>query len=262
MIKENLNKTSSSTKGVRATHIYSNMLDQMRYIHSIEYAKDKKVVDIACGVGWGTFLLSKTAKEVIGVDLSEIAIDTAKKYYNSHNINYICNYLQNSEIEDSEIDLITSFETIEHIEEPKLLINEYHRILKRDGFLLLSTPNGVTFKNSLLDKPFNPFHVEEYDKESLLRLFDNNWEIVEYRGQYPMSNAEDIKTYRKYIEHYWIGMKLRNRFGFIGQSLFILLGKLKIFLVNEPAYQYSCAPQIIINDDQPAYHFIVLKPKK
>jgi 2-polyprenyl-3-methyl-5-hydroxy-6-metoxy-1,4-benzoquinol methylase len=262
MKKENLNKTSSSSKGVRATHIYSNMLDQMRYIHSLEYAKDKKVVDIACGVGWGAFLLSKTAKEVIGVDLSEIAINTSRKYYNAQNITYVCDYLHQVGINDSDIDLITSFETIEHIEEPKLLIKEFHRILKKDGFLLLSTPNGVTFKNSSTDKPFNPFHVEEYDKESLIALFDNNWEIIEYRGQYPMSNIEEISKYRKYIKHYWIGMKLRDRFGFIGQSLFLILGKLKIFLVNEPAYQYSCAPQIINNDNQPAYHYIILKPKK
>lgn len=262
MKTENLNKISSSTKGVRASHIYSNMLDQMRYIHSLDFAKEKKVVDIACGVGWGTFLLSKTAREVIGVDLSDNAINTAIKYYNSHNINYVCNYLHNAGIKDSDIDLITSFETIEHIEEPKLLINEFHRILKNDGYLLLSTPNGITFKKSLTAKPFNPFHVEEYDKQSLIELFGNKWEIVEYRGQYPMSNPVDIRRYSKYIKHYWIGKKLRNRFGFIGQLLFILLGKLKIFLVNEPAYQYSCAPQIINNDNQPAHHFIILKPKK
>ena len=79
MKKEKINKGSKSDLGVRATHIYANMLDQMRYIYTLNYIVGKDVLDIACGVGWGTYVMSKVASNVYGVDLSDTAINTTVK---------------------------------------------------------------------------------------------------------------------------------------------------------------------------------------
>ena len=113
-----LNKNAANTSGARSDHSYGNILDQKRYIFALKYVHDKKVLDCACGVGWGSFLMASAgAREVYGIDISEAAINSSKLFYYNENINYIKGTPYDLP-QDYKFDLITSFETIEHVENP------------------------------------------------------------------------------------------------------------------------------------------------
>ncbi len=83
MFLKKLNQIASNQSGVRANVMYGNILDQERYIKSLSYVKNKDVLDCACGIGWGSYLIANVgANHVTSVDLSEEAISAAKNYFN------------------------------------------------------------------------------------------------------------------------------------------------------------------------------------
>lgn len=264
MKTENLNLKASNTSGARANYSYGNMLDQMRYIYALRYINDKEVLDVACGVGWGSYLIGMAgAKKVTSIDLSEEAIKTAKKYYSNFNIEYICNYLEKSKVADSSIDVITSFETFEHLENPKSMLDEFYKVIKPNGVLLLSTPNAHAFKYKRDDSPHNPYHFQEYYKEDINQIIKDKWDIIEYKGQYSMlAESSEVFKYRKWIRDYYIQMSLSNKIGVLGKVIILIFRKLNILTLNEPAFSGSCEPISIQINNEPAFHYFILKPKK
>jgi 2-polyprenyl-3-methyl-5-hydroxy-6-metoxy-1,4-benzoquinol methylase len=257
------NKKANNYTGVRANVQYSNMLDQMRYIEALEYVKGLDVLDIACGVGWGSYLLAKGgANKVTGIDLSEDALLNAKKYYNSSNVNYILGNSSKIPVDSNSFDVIVSFETIEHVENPDTFIEELHRVSKKNTLLVLSTPNGYCFKNSINGKPENPFHFQEYLKDDIENMFNKDkWQIISYKGQYPMKvESKDIKEYQRFISNYWKFKRYISKFGLIGRLVIFVLSKLSLIsVIIEPAYKDSCMPKDLDEGYEPAYHFFLFK---
>lgn len=257
-----LNKEATNVSGVRANISYGNMLDQERYISILNDVKNATVLDCACGVGWGSYLIANAgAKHTVSVDLSYSAIKSAKQFYNHEKIDYINADIIELSL-DYKFDVITSFETIEHLENPQ----EFLKILKKysndQTTLYLSTPNGNIFKSRNI--PENPFHVDEYSKNQLALLFDNaGWSIKEYLGQYLMHKNDKIKIeqYKVFIKKFWSDKKLTDKYG-VGYQLF---GKIYRRVTNQilqdPAHQESCRPVRVNNDHEPAYHFFKLMLK-
>lgn len=142
------------------------------YAESLKYVENKFVLDIACGVGWGTEVLAKKAKYVIGVDIDPSAIQYAKQEYIGNNF---C-FCQGSilKIPFPEIfDVVNSIETFEHVKryEIEFLISECHRVLKPKGLFVFSTPDCDQFfyqpKN---ESEYVGFHFWHYTKGELLSL--------------------------------------------------------------------------------------------
>jgi len=263
MRTEELNLKASNSSGARPDYLYGSMLDQMRYIYALQYVKDKNVLDIACGIGWGSYLMAMSgAQKVFAIDLSQEAIHTAKKYYINPNIVYICGSLEDSNIPDKSIDVVTSFETFEHLENPILILNEFHRILKPNGVLLLSTPNGYATKFKQKDLPHNPYHFQEYFKKEIVQMLGDKWEILEYKGQYPMrAESTEIFKYRRFIRDYFIITKLVHKIGILGRVVGFVFRRFGILTLAEPAFVGSCEPVDIQNSNEPAYHYFILRPK-
>lgn len=136
-----------------------------RYKFASNFVKGKKVLDIACGVGYGCKIYSEFgAKSIVGVDILNSNIQYAKLKYSANNISFIQNNLYDIDYEE-EFDVITSFETIEHIENDSLALRKLYKALKPDGILMISTPNRkITSPNAktIKDKPENEFHIREY----------------------------------------------------------------------------------------------------
>lgn len=195
--------------------------------------------------------------------MSAKALNDARKYYQAVNVEYIQGTENNLLlIESNSIDIAVSFETIEHVLEPDILLSEIHRVLKGDGILLLSTPNGICTQKKYPQKPYNPFHCKEYSKDDLLILLNQFWDIAEYYGQHPMKiGSIEILQYQKWIRDYWFMQNLLNYSNFWGGKANLLLRKLGIVISSEPAYTDSCFPKLISNDEQAAYHFVICKPK-
>jgi len=135
-----------------------------RYSAALDIVKDKVVLDIASGSGYGTQMLAKEAKFVYGVDINETAINYAKKNYNAKNIEYKVGNGETIPLPDKSVDVVITFETIEHIADYKKFMQEVSRVLKTDGLAVVSTPNDIEFSEG------NHFHLHEFEYEELKDL--------------------------------------------------------------------------------------------
>jgi ubiquinone/menaquinone biosynthesis C-methylase UbiE len=140
-----------------------------RYGLTIPFIEKKIVLDIACGEGYGSKLLSSKASEVIAVDIDLETIQEAKKKYNTSNITFIQGSADNIPVKDSYIDIVISFETIEHHDKHEEMMNEIKRVLKPDGILIISSPEKTGEISS------NKFHVKELTKIEFIDLIANHF---------------------------------------------------------------------------------------
>lgn len=134
-----------------------------RYYSVLKLVRGKKVLDAACGTGYGSALIASVAETVMGIDISSEAIDYAQKHYGSiKNLKYIQSSIENIPFPDDSFDVIVSFETIEHITEPvqNKFLSEIRRCLMADGLLVMSTPDKNTYSD--IPKFNNEFHLKEF----------------------------------------------------------------------------------------------------
>lgn len=155
----------------------------VRYRVAADLVKGKTVLDIASGSGYGCVELALTAKKVYGVDIDKDAIAYAKKNYAADNIEFIEGDGVKIPLEDNQVDVVVTFETIEHIEDYDTFMKEVSRVLSPDGLLILSTPNDIEFPED------NHYHVHEFEEDELTKL---------------------VKRYFKNTEHYYQATWLYN----------------------------------------------------
>ncbi len=186
-----------------------------RYRFAAQFARERVVLDCACGIGYGAFLLATRggASRVTGVDIAKEAIRKAKGLYRNLNLSYEIIAPSSLPFEDKLFDTIVSFETIEHADSPKQFLVELKRVLKEDGMLVISTPNK-RFHSFGKRTPWNPFHsVEFYPKEFLSLLKDEFSNVVFWGGQ--EFDSLDVLTVAKknYIEmkYYTFGVESTMR---------------------------------------------------
>lgn len=139
-----------------------------RYRFASRFVAGKRVLDIACGTGYGSALLRKAgARSVFGVDLSESALEEAIRLYGpDYRVGSIIDFA-----EGAPYDVIVSYETIEHVADYEAALANLHRILAPAGTLLLSTPHrpvNSPHLQSLDDTPSNPFHVREFSVDEIV----------------------------------------------------------------------------------------------
>src|SRR5258706_12690362 len=112
-----------------------------RYAIAKSFAENKQVLDIACGEGYGSNLLADAAAKVWGVDINAETIRQATNKYKKNNLVFSEGSIENIPCENSSIDLVVCFETIEHIVNHDKLMAEIKRVLKPLGILIASTPD-------------------------------------------------------------------------------------------------------------------------
>jgi len=136
------------------------------------------VADCACGVGYGTFLLSNSVKSIIGFDIAEEALSHANNNFKLANNSFI----HADNILNNKFDFIISFETIEHMDENDgdAFLTNFKNALKPGGKLLISTPLNKTNKKHNV----TPYHIREYDDyEFPEKLVTNGFKIIKMYGQ-------------------------------------------------------------------------------
>ena len=153
-----------------------------RYHMAAGYCVGRVVLDIACGAGYGCAMLKEAgARSVIGVDLAWQAMADSMRSL-APGIQLIQADGTALPLAAASIDVVTSFETLEHISNCAGFLRELRRVLKPDGLLLLSTPNALTSK-PVNGVPRNPFHVREFTPEELLGILQEQFSCVELCGQ-------------------------------------------------------------------------------
>ncbi len=130
----------------------------VRYELAKRFVKDKNVLEIASGSGYGAKILAEAgAAKVTAIDIDEKAQIAAKKKYPDQIIEFITGNAENINKEDNFFDILISFETIEHLKNYEHFLSEAERVLKPDGIAIISTPNREISKGK------NPFHIKEFN---------------------------------------------------------------------------------------------------
>lgn len=154
-----------------------------RYNSVYNLVKDKIVLDIACGTGYGSALLAQNSKYVYGVDISQEAIDYCNENYNMANLSYRKGSVSKIPLEDNSIEVIISFETIEHVNEElqEAFKKEISRVLKKDGLLIMSTPDKYVYSD--IPQYENEFHIKEFYKDEFKEFFADIFKNVRFFNQ-------------------------------------------------------------------------------
>ncbi|HUL56883.1 MAG TPA: class I SAM-dependent methyltransferase [Usitatibacter sp.] len=155
-----------------------------RYHFALRWVAGKRVLDAACGEGYGTALLARSAASVTGIDISAQAIEHAKAAYAGiANAAFACAPCTAIPLEDGSVDVAVSFETIEHLAEQERFLDELARVLTPGGVVLLSCPNKLEYadKRSYV----NEFHVKELYREELAALVAARWPHSTWFAQRP-----------------------------------------------------------------------------
>lgn len=134
-----------------------------RYAFAARLARHKRVLDIACGMGYGSFELSKHAASVVGLDVSAEAVEAAGQRYQAPNLTFLTAPAQQIPCEDHSFDLIVAFEVIEHLGDWQALLAEARRLLAPGGQFIVSTPNKEYYAETRRLAGPNPFHIHEFE---------------------------------------------------------------------------------------------------
>ncbi|HCT64580.1 MAG TPA: glycosyl transferase family 2 [Lachnospiraceae bacterium] len=153
-----------------------------RYIFAKNILSDKNILDSACGSGYGTAILSSNNNNVVGLDISEEAIEYAKENYLNKDINFVVGSIAELPFADNSFDGVVSFETIEHVhgEVQNKFLQEVKRVLKNNGILVISTPNHDVYKI----KGENHFHVKEFTFQEFKTFLESNFKQVKLYSQH------------------------------------------------------------------------------
>ena len=113
-----------------------------RYAFARRFARDKRVLDAACGEGYGSAMLAPAAASVLGVDIDEPAVAHARQRYAQHaNLRFEQGDCTALACGDAQFDLIVSFETLEHVAAQQALIAGFASALAPGGLLIVSSPD-------------------------------------------------------------------------------------------------------------------------
>lgn len=153
-----------------------------RYQFCQPFVSGKIVLDIACGTGYGSSMLSSSgASLVIGADLSINAVKYAQEHFQTDRVYWVVMDGRALGFGPDTFDVIVSLETIEHISDYRRFLRELARILRPGGVLLLSTPNKTWHEASGL--PPNPYHIYEFTPLELKEILTTYFKEVTLLGQ-------------------------------------------------------------------------------
>ena len=152
-----------------------------RYLFAGQAVAGKTVLDIASGEGYGSAILAQTAHKVTGVDISPEAVQHACKKYMAENLIFAVGSCSAIPLKNNSIDVVVSFETIEHHDDHQGMMIEIKRVLIPGGVLIISSPDKLEYS----DKPAykNQFHVKELYRDEFKTLLSANFKHHVIYGQ-------------------------------------------------------------------------------
>lgn len=212
-----------------------------RYQFSQPYIQKKRVLDLACGTGYGAkSLLDSGASEVFGVDISPEAISYAQSHFQASNLTFQLGSAEKLPFDNSFFDVVTSFETIEHLDKEirSKYLQELRRVLKDDGTILISTPNR-RITSPCSKTPLNKYHVIEYSVTELVDILKSSgFQIVELMGQ-------------RMVHKFFIPCPVRKLVG----AIQLILGK------DFSLYHKANGPKVTVipSTHEPRYLFVQVK---
>jgi 2-polyprenyl-3-methyl-5-hydroxy-6-metoxy-1,4-benzoquinol methylase len=151
-----------------------------------------RVVDMACGEGYGSDLLAHSAASVVGVDANPEAHEHAKARYTRPGLRFERDMIQTFA---EPCDAVVFLQTIEHVQDPGELLEHFKRI---SDVAYISTPNVLTLAPPGAERSGNPWHVHEYRAAEFRALLDAHFPHVEMLGLF---HARKLRAHELAIRH-------------------------------------------------------------
>ena len=148
-----------------------------RYRFAQLLVEDKVVLDVGSGVGYGSKILAEKAGSVLALDVSEDAVRYAGERYAGENVELLVGDCHELPVASHSMDVVVSFELIEHLQSQKAHLLEVGRVLKPDGLTVISTPNRVFYSQE--SNQANPFHTHEFDFQEFLDFLKSVFSSVQ-----------------------------------------------------------------------------------
>ncbi len=186
-----------------------------RYLYANSFIKNKRVLDIACGEGFGTYFLSKQAHTILGVDIDSEVIDYANQNYYNSNLKFLKGSATEIPVDTgSKFDVIISFETIEHITEVDQVkfLSEVKRLLKPDGIFIVSTPDKLYYSD--IPNHQNQFHLKEFYRSEFESFLNKSFKHTAIVGQQIHTVSYISEPYKSSNEILEFNLKLTDQ-GFL-----------------------------------------------
>ncbi|MEN1729274.1 MAG: class I SAM-dependent methyltransferase [Pseudomonadota bacterium] len=173
----------------------------LHLIHSFAYhqvakcAVGKTVLDLGCNTGYGSKILAGMAAKVIGVDVSENAVSIARETNQAPGIEFHLIDGKQLPFEADTFDVVISCQVIEHIVDYEVYIGEIQRVLTPGGIVVFTTPNALLRLDPGM-KPWNPFHVTEFNADEIGELLRSHFPAVVIQGLFAKKSTYMVEKDR------------------------------------------------------------------
>jgi SAM-dependent methyltransferase len=154
----------------------------------------RRVVDLACGEGYGSAELARTAASVVGVDANPDAFEHARLKYSGPKLSFERNMI---ELWDGDVDCVVFLQTIEHVQDPDAMLAHVRELIEPGGVAYVSTPNVLTLAPKGAERSGNPWHVREYKPHEYRELCERHFGQVDLLGLF---HARKLRAHQVAIE--------------------------------------------------------------
>lgn len=189
---------------------HSTAVDHLIYLMHVasyefaeQYTRGKQVLDYGCGSGYGSAKIAATAARVTAVDVASDAIEYARTKFARNNLEFACVPVEPKlPFPDASFDVVLSFQVFEHVRNTDHYLAEIRRVLSPRGVLVLITPDRTT-RLLPMQRPWNRWHIREYNPRTLATRLSRHFSSVEVLG---MSARPDVISLelRRYRRLKWV----------------------------------------------------------
>jgi SAM-dependent methyltransferase len=156
-----------------------------------------RVIDMACGEGYGSAVLARTAASVVGVDANPEAHEHARLRYREANLRFARELVDTF---SEQADAVVFLQTVEHLEDPGAVLDHFRSLVGEAGTVFVSTPNVLTLAPEGAPRSDNPWHVHEYRREEFERLCREHFASVEIFGLF---HARKLRAHELALRAGW-----------------------------------------------------------
>jgi 2-polyprenyl-3-methyl-5-hydroxy-6-metoxy-1,4-benzoquinol methylase len=159
----------------------------------------RRVLDMACGEGYGSEVLSRSAASVVGVDANPEAFEHARRRYVRQNLRFERGLVETFGSPGG-FDAVVFLQTIEHVQDPVAVLTHFRSLLAPGGAVYVSTPNLLTLAPPGASKSDNPWHIKEYRAEEFRSLCSSVFAQVELLGLF---HARKLRVHELALRAGW-----------------------------------------------------------